>query len=393
MSTSVKFITSDMRGAPTINGTAGTLISALDTLFVSGWGGVTALSITVSSGVATATMTSGQTFFRDSVILIEGATPAPLNGEARVLTSDATTMTWATAAVDGAATGTITIKNAPQTSWEKKYAATNKAAYQSQHVESTGHFLRVDDTGTTSARIRGFETMTDVNTGTGPFPTDAQHSGGGYWYKSLGADSNATKWAVFCDERFVLTALSPGSSSDPLNTAAHSRGFGDPLVLAPGGDTWGTLVSVQGSNSAAALAGAFDTSGSASADGASYFPRHFSGLGGGYRGVSRSFIGALNGTSGMDSTLGAAPSSVDGKLRPSRIFVRQYDAGTPPRVVVPGVYYLPHSGTLSLLAHGDFLEGSGDLAGRRLMVLSTTSYGANSPPDGCYVVDITGPWR
>jgi hypothetical protein len=33
-------------------------------------------------------------------------------------------------------------------------------------------------------RASGYESMSDVNTGTGPFPTAAQVAGGGYWEKS-----------------------------------------------------------------------------------------------------------------------------------------------------------------------------------------------------------------
>jgi hypothetical protein len=43
--------------------------------------------------------------------------------------------------------------------------------------------------------------MSDVNTGTGPFPTAAQVAGGGYWEKSGAAGSTARNWIVVGDER------------------------------------------------------------------------------------------------------------------------------------------------------------------------------------------------
>ena len=55
---SVKWFTSDMRGAPVVSGTAGTLIAMLDACLVTGFGVVTATSVTVSGGVATATLPS-----------------------------------------------------------------------------------------------------------------------------------------------------------------------------------------------------------------------------------------------------------------------------------------------------------------------------------------------
>ena len=59
MSTSVKHIHSGMRGVPTVNGVAGTLIPALDVATQTGCGITTAIAVTVASNIATATLTSG----------------------------------------------------------------------------------------------------------------------------------------------------------------------------------------------------------------------------------------------------------------------------------------------------------------------------------------------
>jgi hypothetical protein len=388
MTTSVKHIHNAMRGAPQLSGTAGTLIAVLDALFISGWGVTTALSVNVAGGVATATLNPGDTFDRDSVILVAGATPGALNGEARVASSSNTSITWPTTAPDGAATGTITIRYAPQTSWVKVYAGTNKAVYRSTHPQSAGHFLRVDDTGTTFARVRGFESMTDVDTGVGPFPTDAQMSGGGYWWKSIAADATARSYRIFCDQRAVLIAAAPNTST----TVANLRGFGDMIALAPGGDTWSTVLSATGSNSGISSAGAFENQLVSASSGVSACARDFSGLGGGVLLDPRAFAGSATGTSGSDAWLGVLPSAVDGEVKTSRVFLRQQAAGSPPRVVVPGVRYLPQSNALSVLNSGDFLTGSGELAGRRLIVMHTGS-GYGVTPSGAYLVDITGPWR
>lgn len=392
MSTSVKRIESTQRGAPTLNGTAGTLLAVLEALFVTGWGPTTALSVNVSGGIATATLTPGETFDRDSVVLIAGATPSALNGEARVLTSGNAAITWATTAPDGAATGTITIRYAPQTSWSKVYAATNKAAFRSTHVQSAGHYLRIDDTGTTTARVRGYESMTDVDTGTGPFPTDTHIAGGGYLHKSTAANATACRYRIFCDERFIIFAMAAGSGASATNRGANARGFGDPIILAPGGDAWGTVLSYNGSSSASSYAGALDGSVTSSAAGGCAFPRSISGLGGAVLGDVQVFTGAINTISGTDNTLGAFPSEVDGRLRHVRTFVKEAGFGKPPRVINPGVYYIPQSGVASLVADGDILDGTGDLAGRKLMCVPTHS-GYTFAPAGIYLVDITGPWR
>lgn len=395
MSTSVKHIHNGMRGAPQISGSAGTLIAALDAFFTTGWGVTTALAVNVSGGVATATLTPGETFDRDSVVLIAGATPGALNGEARVVTTSNSSITWATAAPDGAATGTITIRYAPQTSWSKVYAATNKAAYRSTHVQSSGHYLRIDDTGTTTARVRGYESMTDVDTGTGPFPTDAQMSGGGYWHKSTVASATAVKYRIFADERFLVVAIAAGTGA-PSATAlgAPPRGFGDPIVLAQAGDAWCTLLSINGSGASSAGYASFVSQLSSSANGMAVAPRAVTGLGGSVQMNNRAFTASPNLGSGTDDLLGILPSEVDGQVKTSKMYSRETTANKPPRAIIPGVHYIPQTGSIGVLADGDIMTGSGELAGRRLMVLGDQSTGAySSNPSGFYLVDLTGPWR
>lgn len=394
MSTSVKHIHNGMRGAPQVSGTPGTQIAALDAFFITGWGLTTALSVTVAGGVATAQLVPGETFDRDSVVLVAGATPGALNGEARVASASNTSITWATTAPDGVATGTITIKYAPQTSWSKVFAGTNKAVYRSSHPQSAGHYLRVDDTGTTTARVRGFESMSDVDTGVGPFPTDAIMTGGGYIWKSTVASATAAKYRLFADERFVFFCNQPGSAVNAAYLSAASRCFGDPIALAPGGDPWATVLSANGASSGASGYSSPTFSHLSPTNGFICCPRAFSAIGGAVSAGSMPFTGAVNTYSGNDSFLGAMPSEVDGQVKMTQVFIREPGAGKPPRAIIPGVYYIPQSGAYGPLADGDLLAGTGALAGRRLMAIAgagTNSFAGN--PDGAYLMDITGPWR
>lgn len=392
MSTSVKHISNDMRGAPQISGTPGTLIAALDALFITGWGVTTALSVNVVGGVATATLQAGETFKRDAVVLIEGATPGALNGEARVITTSSTSITWATTAPDGAATGTITIKYAPQTAWQKVYAGTVKAVYRSTHVQSSGHYLRVDDSGTTQARVRGFETMSDIDTGTGPFPTDAMQSGGGYWSKSGSANTTPVKYQIFCDERFVIVSVAPYYSQSATYLSAPPRGFGDMISLAPGGDVWSTTLATAG----ASLAGTGTSSYvcSVTGSGLTSCPRSISGIGGAVDCYFKPFSGNYNGGyTGADPFMGTFPSVVDGQLKLSRMFFGN-GAVSPPRAVVPGIFYVPQIGVYGQVSNGDVIDGSDDLSGHHLVAVADCGGNSvNNPPAGIYLVDITGPWR
>ncbi len=391
----VKYIHESMRGAPVLSGQPGTLIALLDAFLLTGFGVTTAVSVSVSGGVATATLNAGQSFEPYCVVLVEGATPAALNGEARVLTASSTSITWATTAPDGAASGTITIRVAPVGGWEKVYAASNKAVYRSTDPAGSRFYYRIDDTNPTYARVRGFETMSAVDTGTGPFPTDAQISGGGYWGKSYSSGSTPVPYDLAGDPRKVLVALAsavPGYGAAYASTPA--RGFGDLLPLSPSGDAYVAAVSVADSDSQAnsSDAGGFVGSTQSSVSGI-YVSRALSGLGGAQKAQLRPLVGASETTSGGDPTLGIFPSAVDGQLKYSRYFVRaSADNSGAPRAWVPGVLHIPQSGVLSGgVGKRSKLAGSGELSGRTLVAIPSGNL--SSMPAGVYLLDITGPWR
>lgn len=73
--------------------------------------------------------------------------------------------------------------------WTKPFTGTNLAVFR-QGAGSNGMYLRVDDTssaaGSRSARVVGYEVMSDVNNGTPQsFPTAVQYSGGLYVHEAL----------------------------------------------------------------------------------------------------------------------------------------------------------------------------------------------------------------
>ena len=394
MPIAVKWFSSDMRGAPTISGTAGSRIAALDACLLTGFGPVTSTGVTVSGGIATLGVPSGQTFAQHAVVLIGGATPSALNGEHRVLTSSSTQITVPTTAADGAATGTIEIRYAPVGGWDKVFTGTDKAVYRSADVTSPRHYLRVDDTGATFARVRGYESMADVDTGTGPFPTDAIMSGGGYWWGSSVASGAAVRWKLFADGRTLLLAIAPYSHNSTTAIAAPLRGFGDPIALRPSGDNWCTFLSAGGSAANALQQGSLDGGNPAasSATGLSVAPRAWQGIGSAVVLAPGALTGGSQ-TSGADPALGAFPSEIDGELKISPMLLAEVGAGKPPRAMVPGVWHISQTGAYSLLNDGDLLAGTEDLAGRTLMCVATTSSTLSSAANAAYLVDITGPWR
>lgn len=390
----VKWITSTMRGAPTLSGTSGTFIGILDAFLLNGWGAANAISVTVSGGVGTATFAEGIYFEDHSIAFIAGATtPAALNGEARVLSHTNNSITFETDAPDGTATtgGTITFKYAPVGGWEKKYSGTNLAAYKSTDVTAHGHLWRVDDTGTIKARMVGYEAMTDVNTGSGPFPTEAFMSGGGYVHKSTVANASAARYSMSADSRAVLLGLEFATAQTAAYRVANIRGFGDAIALAPGGDAWSSFVSLMGSEKYYLDLGPLSGGQASSIYGFCAMPRSRTGLGGSVLADVAPYSGSQNIRSGVDTCMGTAPSVIDGQIKLSRLYLKEATANAPPRATIPGVLYVPQSNLLSLVQGGDIAIGSAEFSGRRLL----TVVGGNSldAGAGAAFMDITGPWR
>lgn len=381
--TSVKHMLHTMTGAPTLNGVAGSLIGVLDAFLVDGWGSQTASSVVVADGVATVTLPSAPAATVGSVILVAGATPSGLNGEQKVTGVLAgNKITFDTEESDGSATGTITVKMAP-CGWSKVYSGTNKAVYRSNDAQAHGGgmYLRVDDSSTTTPRVVGYESMSDVDTGTGPFPTAAQVSGGGYWYKSAAGATNRG-YALFGDSRTFYIALNPVF---PTYTTHVLRGFGDGIARRPTGDAYAVFLCA---NTAATNnnTGALDF-GSAST---TWTPKPYTGLGTSEVGRSMPFVGNQTAQSGADSAMGTFPNSVDGAM----ILSRRYWAtnqNQPPRFDFPGVLSVPQSGVAAAFGTVSTVPGSGDLTGRTLMVVPSGDPGA--PASAAFLVDITGPWR
>lgn len=394
---SVSYITHTMRGAPVIQGnTPGGLIAVLDCLLINGWGLAAPQSLAVAAGVATATFASATAWEVGAVIEVTGASPAEINGRWRVATSSGNTLTFATTAADGAYTGTMGIKYAGA-GWEKVYAGTNKAVYRSTDVTGARFYLRIDDSNGLFARVRGYETMSDIDTGTGMFPLDSQISGGWYWHKAASSNANAVPYLLAADAKQVLQAIAYGVSNDAAYAMTGVFGFGEGVHLNPAGDAFATVLSGSASSNSSLQYGAL--SGAKSDSNGSYggavFARGWQGLGGSIFARPVPEGGDLMVFSGADNTLGAAPSPIDGSVKMVRMLLKEQ--GTPGllRSVTPGCYFVPQKLDNMLYAAQFALhDGGGALAGRKFAAIFLGS--AGSPGDarfGTAFVDVTGPWR
>lgn len=392
--TSVKFYREDFPGAPTLNGVAGSLIGLLDACLCTGFGLRSATSLVVSGGVATLTLASDAKNgnLLHSVILVEGVTGAltALNGEQRVTVASSTTLSFTTAAADGTAAGTITVKTAPA-GWEKKFSGTNKAVFKSLSPEANTSYLWVSDTGTTNANVRAYEAMTDVDTGTGAAPTVAQLASGGYWAKSYAANANANKFDLVADHRAMYYLPITYAGLQPTYIGQGGYFFGDILAY-KSGDAFATaLISADAAVTSSSQSGNVWYGANLSAG--TKLLRSYTGLGGAVNAWTPPMSGASNLYSGEDPWCGAFPAPADGALRLSRIRVTEggyTGAALLMRGELPGIFNVPQTGLAAAVSRGDSVSHNGRML---RVVYAGSDYQASANTGGRGLIDITGPWR
>ena len=401
---SVYYFNEGLRGVPQLSGTSGALIAVLDACLITGFGTVSVTSLTVADGVATATVSAGNSFNPHHIILIEGASDPALNGRHRVLLDDnsSTSFSFKTTAASGPASGTISAKYAPAPGWEKPFSAANKAVYRA----TTGNrfFYRVDDSLPEKyvAEIRGYETMASVDVGEAPFPLLSRVS---TIEKSNGANATGKYWDLVADCRAVMFGAQQAPTIGAVPYATPARYFGEMVPLAQNGDVWcSAVLSSNEKNTNMQLHYGGSAFYSYRGNSSIFFGalvRGVSGVGAAMDAQCMAVFGGKGGAlSGQDSVFGPAPSAVDGQLYLSPVYLAEGSAG-PARAVVPGAQYVPHLGVNDMLGvRSTITPAAGPLAGRQLMVLccsnspsSGISSSSSSSSSGRYLMDITGPWR
>lgn len=209
-------VTSNLQtSSPVLSGTVGAGIALLDAVLKDGFNPFSVSSITVADNIATVTTSGSHGLVANNNVEFSGANEAVFNDRFTVLdVLSSTEFRFEIITSTTPATGTITGK-IPHLGWTKPFTGTNLAVYRAP--AGNRFFLRVDDTNAQYMTVRMFETMTDVNTGTGGSATV-------YWRKSSTSDSTARAWFVVGGTRgFYFTSAWHAS-----NTAMHYvHGFGD----------------------------------------------------------------------------------------------------------------------------------------------------------------------
>jgi len=178
----VKWFSSEMQGAPSLGDTAdGALAALLKAVLVTGFGTLTinALSFDAAKGWAVATFTGGHAYLQDSVIQVDGVSPAAYNGEHRVMQVTATQVWFEIDGGDPGAPSTgaaMTMKVAPL-GWTITHESGDGKTFivRPTNVSESGNVsLRIDNTafsgwyGTSYpsylAKVAMVEDVVDINT-------------------------------------------------------------------------------------------------------------------------------------------------------------------------------------------------------------------------------------
>lgn len=389
--TTVKYLHSGMTGAPVMSGTAGSLIAVLDACLVNGFGLVTADSMVIAGNVATINRAAGGLPGEvGSVITVAGSTVSGgvLNGEQKLTAVTGTSVSFATTGIaNQTATGTITAKMAPA-GWAKTFAGTNLAAYKPTDVTATGCLLRVDDTAAQFSRVVGYEAMSDINTGTAPFPTSTQRSGGSYWSKSGTANTLAKNWMIVSDGKLFYFAREYWAAA----LGSHELTvFGD-FLPTKSGDAFAcvmTAMATDTSTGTPAVTNQYWYSDSTNAA-EFYCPRSYTGIGTPVqmrRAMPAPFAPSSQWVSGQLANGTPYPNPTDGGLYVTSHHLTE-SVSLALRGQSPGFYGCPQLVPNGQFAARDSVIGVSGLTGRTLKALT-----CNTPTFGVAFFDVTGPWR
>lgn len=223
----MNFIYGNDPGMPSL-GTLGTgdLVSIMDVALVNGGTTQSITGITRTGTVATATKTAHG--FRDGqLVTVSGAGESGYNTTERITRIDANSFSYTVAGTPATpATGTILAKIAPcggASVWGVEFTATNKRVYRA--ASGARHYLRIDDSaGTNTAIVGAYTAMTDIDTGTGAFPTTTQAGASVRWarpnpttYSSTTASPGSTyndSWVIVGDDKRVFIGICMGSAGN-----------------------------------------------------------------------------------------------------------------------------------------------------------------------------------
>lgn len=268
--------------------------------------------------------------------------------------------------------------------WTKEFSAANQAVYRAP--SGLRHYFRVDDTSGQEARIRGYETMSGISAGTGPFPTDAQVNGGLYLRKSNAASSATRGWCVTASDTgvFILPNSAQTSWVSAYGVEGNQAYFGE-FDSRVAGDNYNTcIIGAVGS-------GIYQNRMNSMTPSGCYSPRSYlqTGTSWGNHRVAEldpsiapiTYFGPSS-----SSTYTPFPDPISGDLNLTRIMiVEDVGAGRVIRGYLRGVWGHHH---VAMGNHGDTFNGSGTTSGKTFMLFDSPY----SSSTGRIIYEISNTW-
>lgn len=382
-------------GAPTVTGQAGGILALLRAVLINGYNThSTGVSITRSGATATVTRTA-HGYRTGHIIQISGATETDYNGVFRITVTGANTFTYTVPGTPTTpATGSITVRVSPAvvggTAWTEPFTGTNVAVFRAP-VGTRRRYFRFADNTTSLAYYRGFEDMTDVDTGTGPFPTVAQYANGMSYYKSSTTDATARPWVVITNGSMVYLRIQTNATTTPQMYWAW---FGD-FPSERSGDEFNTII-------AGGRATTLDQNNvfagmSINAAGAgepqAFLPRPFNQVGSAIIAVKYADVGFTRAGTSWGNTMGLAgispfPAPINAGVYLTPVYILESSGntytGAPIRGVAPGLWAPCHQKPFLDL---ETFVGTGALAGKTFIALD-----ANQNSSGQAILEISDTW-
>lgn len=283
--------------------------------------------------------------------------------------------------------------------WTKPYTATNKAVFRMATSGNSGFYLDVDDNGpgagaAKEARIKGYESMTAVATGTAPFPTVAQIAAGLFLRKSATADATARPWFLIADNSCFYLFVDTGDYTGP--NYAMGVMFGD-IFSYKSTDAYKCAIIARNlennaTNSYENLSSLITAANGplTAQQGGHYIARSWTAVG-----ASIQFAKHSSALVGINSSvqvppggaiaLVAYPNGPDGALELAPIWCG-HDGSV--RGYLKGLWSPLHA---QPLGHGDTFSGTGNMAGKTFLALNVKST-AGSFQNGQFVIETSDTW-
>jgi hypothetical protein len=263
------------------------------------------------------------------------------------------------------------------TGWLEEFTGTNKKAYRS--TVGNQLYLRVQDDGPGAgtdkeARITGYESMSDIDTGDNPFPTAAQGVGGVAMVvvrKSAAADSTPRAWKVLADDRTFYCFIRTGDVSDVY----YGFSFGEIYSLAPG-DSFRTIIVGRNTENSALITthggiGLTYGTGTSAATGGQFLARKYDGSGTSIT-SGKHMDQAKNGGTGNNVGVITYPNPPDGGLYICPVWI--YEISNVLRGRFRGKFIPIHP--IGSFNDGDTFQGTGALVGRTYHILKLSGTNA-----------------